>query len=304
MLCLEYEQNTEEKHINGKVIKGVGGVFDVMTDDGILTCVARKRIRHLDNEILIGDDVTVQKLTRARGAIEELLPRKNRMKRPFVANIDQVFIVTASMPPADFSLVDKILINCQMQNVSAKIVINKCEAASQHFFDRVKANYEGLVDDIIVVSAHKGTGIEALKEALSGKITCFTGQSGVGKTSLLNVILPEYKGEIGAISARIARGKNTTRHSQLFSFDTKSFVVDTPGFSLFDLEDVKASDLMLYYGEFTEFAPDCKYKMCTHISEPNCAVKKALDEGKICKERYERYVALVKELKEIEKTRY
>lgn len=281
----------------------MGGVFEVLTDEGKMICYPRKKLRHEEQDILVGDEVTAQKISRGKGSIEEVLPRKNRMKRPVVANIDQVFIVTAPMPPADFSLVDKILLNCKTQNISAVIVINKCEAASQHFFDRVLHNYDGLSDGIVTVSAHKLIGIDKLKELLKGKITCFAGQSGVGKTSLLNVILPEYKGEIGAISAKIQRGKNTTRHTQLFGFED-GFIVDTPGFSLLEIEDIKSDKLASYYDDFSEFSADCKYKNCTHISEPNCAVKKAVEKGEICGERYERYLDIFKEIREAEKNKY
>ncbi|HPG92539.1 MAG TPA: ribosome small subunit-dependent GTPase A [Clostridia bacterium] len=289
--------------INGRVIKGVGGVFEVLTDEGKFICFPRKRLRHNEQDILIGDQVSIQKISRGKGSIEEVLPRKNRMKRPIVANVDQVFIVTAPMPPADFSLVDKILLNCKTQNISAILVINKCEAASEHFFNRVNCNYNGLTDGIITVSAHKLIGIDKLNELLSGKTTCFAGQSGVGKTSLLNVILPEHKGEIGAISAKIQRGKNTTRHSQLFCFDD-GFIVDTPGFSLLELNDIKSDKLSTYYDDFALYANKCKYKNCTHTAEPNCAVKKAVENGEICAERYERYLDVYKEILEAEKNKY
>lgn len=286
------------------MVKGVGGIFEVATEAGVLACHARKKIRHQDNELLIGDDVAVESLAKNKGTIEEVLPRRNRLTRPVVANVDQVVIVTAPMPPADFSLADKILINCQKENIRVLLAVNKCEAASQHFFDRINANYKGLTEDIMIVSAHKNIGISALAGQLKGKITCFAGQSGVGKTSLLNIIAPEYKGETGDISARILRGKNTTRHTQLLPLPDGGYVVDTPGFSLLELADIESASLTLYYGDFAEFSPQCKYKMCTHTAEPGCAVKKAVQEGGLSAERYERYAAIFKELKEIEKARY
>ncbi len=282
----------------------MGGVFEVAFGEDVFICVARKKIRHAQNEILVGDNVAVQKITKTKGTIEELLPRKNRLIRPVAANIDQVCLVTAPMPPADFLLADKILINCLTEKISVVLVINKCEAASEHFFERVKSNYANLVDGLVIVSAHKNKGIDELKEALSGKITCFAGQSGVGKTSILNIIMPQYKGETGAIS-KISRGKNTTRHTQLFAVGKDSFVLDTPGFSLLETgEGVTSGNLYSYYGDFAEFGAQCKFKTCTHTAEPGCAVKKAVEDGRVCPERYERYLDLFKELKDKERTMY
>lgn len=260
-------------------------------------CVARKKCRN--NGLFVGDNVEFTFAGR-RGCIEEVLPRTNKLIRPPVSNIDKVFIVTAPLPVPDLLLVDKILLNCIIEDIQPEIIVNKCDISTQHFIDRIEANYSPLNVPIIYASSHDGKNLDEIADAVKGCTAVFAGQSGVGKTSLLNV-LSSRNNQVGDLAERINRGKQTTRHSEIFACGD-GFLVDTPGFSLLDLEEesIKSSQLMTYYADFTDFALGCKFSTCTHISEPSCAVIKAVKDGLICEERYERYKQLYKSIKEKE----
>ncbi|MEG1527815.1 MAG: ribosome small subunit-dependent GTPase A [Clostridia bacterium] len=292
--------NSKNKILNGKVIKGVGGMFTVFSGERTYRVVARKKLK--DYAIMVGDYCTFS-LDGRVGCIETILTRKNSLVRPPIANIDRVFIVTAPEPSPDLSLIDKIIVNCIYQNIDYVIVVNKSELASCEFIQKINQNYKEIAS-IIYASCYNNQ-IDELFKSAQGGVSCFAGQSGVGKTSLINALVGHSVGLTGELSARIMRGKNTTRYASIINFEQIQ-LVDTSGFSLLDIDEstVKSSELMTYYPDFSEHARQCKFSTCTHTAEPDCMVKQAVSQNIICQGRYERYVELYKQLCQKEKDKY
>ena len=284
----------------GTVIKGLGGVFEVMHDKDTFVCVAPKKLRYGDGEILVGDKVRFE-VQKGKGVIERIYPRRNRMTRPEVANIDIAFILLTVAPAPDLLLADKILVNCFANKITPVIVVSKSDIADENFSQRIRNNYSS-VCDVVTVSSLNGD-VSQLLGYIDGNTVCFAGQSAVGKTSLLNALVPDLNKKVGGLSLKTGRGRHTTRSSTIYSVGD-GFVVDTTGFSMLEVTDTVSSDLMLYYDDMMQLSPQCRYKMCTHTAEPDCAVKKAVEEGRFCLERYQRYLTLYNELAEKEKSRY
>lgn len=286
---------------SGIVVKSVGGVFTVESDGRKYVCFAPKKLRYNDLDIVVGDRVAFNGLERGKGVIAEVLPRRNKLTRPEIANVDVCFIVLASEPQPDLYLCDKVLVNCFQEKILPVIVVNKidlsCNAAQT-----VTENYSEIAD-IVRVSALNGDVNELKPYLADGKIACFAGQSAVGKTSLLNALLPDTHAETGGISAKSGRGVHTTRHSSLHRAEG-GYLADTCGFSLCELDNVRSDELRLYWDDFVTVAHGCKYPSCTHTAEPDCAVKAAVQSGKINASRYARYTEEYNELKEYEKRRY
>lgn len=286
--------------LTGTVIKAVGGVFTVMSGDKKYTCFSPKKFRYQDSDVLVGDKVQFEDLHKGKGVVTEILPRKNKLHRPEIANVDVCFLTLASEPSPDLYLADKVLINCFQEQIEPIILVNKCDLPN-NVLQLVQDNY-GKIATILAISAMDDSVLK-LKEYISGKVVCFAGQSAVGKTSILNALLPDLKGQVGGLSAKTGRGTHTTRHSSLHKvFD--GFVVDTCGFSLCDLNGIRSDELRLYLDDFVTISHDCKFTSCTHTVEPDCAVKRAVDQGVVCKGRYDRYVEEYNELKEVEKHQY
>lgn len=283
------------KTYKGRVIKAVASKFFVDTSDGVKVCFARKRLKN-DGLIYVGDFVTVAK-DRDSFVIEEVAPRKNRLIRPYVSNVDVCFIVIAPEPEPDFLLVDKIIVNCLEQRITPILVKNKCD------FAKIDSSEYSSVVDIIECSAQTGERISDLVRMAKGKTACFAGQSAVGKSSILNAILDSDELEVGELTRKIKRGKNTTRKTEIFYVGEDTYFVDTCGFSMLDAVDVEPESLRLYFDEFELFRRDCRFNTCTHTDEPDCAVKshvgKEIGEG-----RYQRYKALYAELVERRENKY
>ncbi len=285
----------------GKVIKGVGGVFTVLTEKGERAeCKARKKTRYRGSEVLVGDNVAIAD-ENGSFVIEKVEERRNSLVRPRVANVDKAFIVLTVKPAADLLLADKIIVNCIKENVLPYIVVNKCDITNEEFIDEIREDYGAVAEKIIVASAEEKVGMDEIRSEIKASVCCFVGQSAVGKTSIMNVITGQLN-ETGGLS-KIDRGRHTTRHNEIFPV-CGGFLIDTAGFSLLDEIDVRHEDLCLYYSDFTDFSGNCRFDMCTHTSEPDCAVISAVKEGKISKRRYERYLALYNELKERERRKY
>lgn len=287
--------------LEGVVTKTVGGVFTVEAEKAKFTCFSPKKLRYNEFDVLVGDKVKFVDLHKGKGNIVEILPRRNVLNRPEVANVDVCLIVVASEPQPDFYLADKVLINCFQQNIEPVVVVNKSDI-DNGTFTAAQKNYQA-VCDVVSLSALDEKSVCALKKYVKGNIVCFAGQSAVGKTSILNAILPNFQGKTGGVSEKTGRGMHTTRHSSLHKV-WDGFVVDTCGFSLCNIVNVRSADLRLYLDDFVSVSNGCKFSSCTHTVEPNCAVKKAVEEGKICEERYERYLEEYKELVETEKNKY
>ncbi len=274
----------------GKVIKGIKGRFLVLCRGEIVSCVARGRLL-ISDKICVGDDVNFVK-DKGMFIIEDILPRKNRLIRPPVCNVDMLVIVVAPLPLVDWGLVDKLLIFAAEYNIKPILCYNKIDLNQTQLVYANKVYKD--IADIVGVSALTKEGIGDLEGLLSG-VVCFAGQSAVGKTSLLNIFCNTEK-KVGDLS-KLEQGKHTTRHVEIVPLNEKVMLVDTCGFSLLDLEGIKSKELMLYYPDFMK-QKACKYNMCTHINEPDCEVKKAVEEGLLDKDRYLRYVAIYEELKE------
>lgn len=286
--------------LSGIVVKAVGGVFSVTSNGKKYTCFSPKKFRFNDNDVLVGDKVQFEDLHKGKGVITQILPRKNRLHRPEIANVDVCFLTLASQPTPDLFLADKVLINCFQEQIQPVILVNKCDLPN-NALQLVQDNYSKIAP-ILAISALDESVLQ-LKEYIDGKVVCFAGQSAVGKTSILNALLPDLNGQIGGLSAKTGRGTHTTRHSSLHKvFD--GYVVDTCGFSLCDLNGIRSDELRLYLDDFVTISHDCKFNSCTHTVEPDCAVKKAVSEGALCKGRYDRYVEEYNALKDAEKHQY
>lgn len=237
-----------------------------------------------------------------KGIIEKVLPRRNQLKRPPVSNVDMALILLSKEPIPDLHLVDKMLVSLSLKDIAVTILVTKSDLGQDELYNTVKANYERHVDDVMLVSIEDVQSIERVKEKLKGKMTCVIGQSAVGKSTLINALQSEKSLETGGLS-RIKRGRHTTRHSEIIKVDEGSYIVDTPGFSFFDL-NLDPNELKKHYFDFNEHSDKCRFRGCNHINEPDCEVKKAVSEGLILAERYERYIELYNELNEKWRKKY
>ena len=276
----------------GQVVKGVGGVYTVSDGESTVKCYPRGKLRR-QGEIFIGDMVEVE--CDKEGIIEGVKPRKSCLTRPYVANIDAVIIVIAPIPKPDFTLVDKLLIGSLEQGIEAFIVINKCELdGAQELYEFANSDYKGQAE-IFLTSVDENIGIDELCKRIGKMFVCMAGQSGVGKSSILNALLGEDKCAIGDISIKSARGRHTTRHVEIFKSAYGGQIADTCGFSMLEMPLADPSVLREYYPDFEEFAQSCKYRDCRHADEEDCGVRRAVQEGKLSKSRYERYLKLYKD---------
>lgn len=283
----------------GQVVKIVSNRYTVQADGKIYNAYARGRLR-LGEDIFVGDYVKLQ-IQKPLSVIDTVLPRKNKLIRPYVANIDKVIIVLAKEPLPDLLLADKVLLNCYKEGIDPVICYNKIDLAEAEEVERVLDAYKTFVP-CVAVSSETGQNLELLSPYINNHLVCLAGQSAVGKTSILNA-LAGLSLKTDGLSLKIMRGKNTTRHVEIFEV-LGGRVVDTCGFSMLETIDLAPEELVYYYPEFIPLQDKCRYKSCTHISEPDCAVKKALENGDIDKGRYERYTLLYKERKEARDKRY
>lgn len=294
--------------MRGKILKGIAGFYYIETvEEKIYECKAKGIFRKDNIKPLVGDDANIDIIDEEKrlGNITEILPRKSQLLRPPVANVDQAVILFAIVKPnPSFNLLDRFLIMMRGQNLPVIICFNKQDIATKEEQEELTKAYEKCGYKVLFISVKEEKGLDELKALLKGKTTTLAGPSGVGKSSLLNKLVPDADMQTGELSKKIERGKNTTRHSELFyvkelsdgdGFDT--FVIDTPGFTSLELRDVTKENLMEYYPEFEEYEPQCRFGGCSHIAEPDCGVKKALEEGKISRVRYENYKVLYDELR-------
>ncbi len=283
------------KSYRGRVIKAVSSRFFVDVGGEVKVCYARKKLK-ADGDIYVGDIVTVLK-ERDSFVIEEVLPRRNSLIRPYVANIDICFIVIAPEPQPDFLLVDKIIVNCLKQDITPVLVKNKRDIAD------IDASEYDKVLEVVACSAEDGEGIDVLAARAKGKTVCFAGQSAVGKSSLINAMLDAPILEVGELAKKIKRGKNTTRRTEILPLGEDTYLVDTCGFSMLEAVDIPPEELRLYFDDMEEYRSNCRFNMCTHTVEPDCAVRAEVGKG-VGKGRYERYLAIFAELKERRETKF
>ena len=280
----------------GRIIKGFGGFYFVEAAGTIYICRIRGRLKRVNGGVLVGDHVKFLPLSTTEGVIEEILPRQNQLIRPKVANIDQAIIVLAATSPSpDWLLLDRLLVFCHHAGILARICFNKSELADASLQQEI-AIYHEAGFDVLLSSAVKGHGKEELTTWLAGKVSILAGPSGVGKSSLLNLIDPTFALSTGSISEKLGRGRHTTRTVEIFPLQCGGWVADTPGFSLLDLpKDLQPADLAQAYPEMMR-QPACRFDGCLHQQEPDCAVKTAVITGQIAKQRYQRYLILLEEL--------
>ena len=279
-----------EEYMQGKIIRGIGGFYYVHAEDGVVyECRAKGIFRKEKIKPLPG------------GNVNAILPRKNVLIRPAVANVDQALVVfAAASPKPNLNLLDRFLISMEQQRIPVVICFNKTDLISTEEEELLRDTYVHSYP-VQLISAANGEGIEDIQRLLDGKTTVVAGPSGVGKSSLTNVLQPHVQMEVGDISHKIERGRHTTRHTELICLREHTYFLDTPGFSSLYLNGIAQEDLWRYFPEFVPYEPYCRFQCCMHISEPDCAVKEALAEGKIPASRYENYVMLAEELKNTRK---
>lgn len=292
-------------YMQGKIIRGIAGFYYVHTADGVYECKARGVFRKDNRKPLVGDDVVMDVVDpeEKKGNIVELLERKSELIRPAVANVDQALVIFAVMnPEPNFNLLDRFLILMAQQGLPCVICFNKADLDQEGKAQEAYEIYQNSGCKILVFSAKEGKGTEELEALLKGRTTTVAGPSGVGKSTLINSLQKSVVMETGAVSEKIKRGKHTTRHTELIAIDKDTYILDTPGFSSLGLFDLEKEDLAGFYPEFVPFEKYCRFGGCSHISEPDCGVKEALQESKISPVRYENYCLLYEELKQ--KKRY
>ena len=290
--------------MQGKIYKGIGSFYTVKSQGQEYTCKARGRFRKDRITPVVGDVVEFVEEKTGHSFITDILPRKNILIRPAAANIDKLIIVmSASAPHPDFLLVDKLTLTCEKLKIEPVLVINKCDT-DDGTAECIEREYACTGYKIYRTSAKKNIGIEALREEMKGKVSCFSGQSAVGKSSILNALMPDLNLETGDLSRKTERGKHTTRHAQLWETEGGGAVLDTPGFSLLEHMIADPSELRTLYPEMKLASDECRFTGCVHIKEPDCAVKSLVADGKMSQGRYDRYVVLYNEVLELFKHRY
>lgn len=291
--------------MQGKIVKGISGFYYVhVVESGIYECKAKGIFRQQKMKPLVGDDVEIDIISEEKktGNVAAILPRKNALIRPAVANVDQALLIfAAASPNPNFNLLDRFLVMMGRQDVPVILCFNKCDLITEEQKQEIASIYETSGCKILFVSAKKELGLNALQEILEGKTTTVAGPSGVGKSSLINLLAPEACMETGEISKKIERGRHTTRHAELIQLKGDGYIMDTPGFSSLYLPEMEKEELQDCYPEFAAYEPYCRFQGCSHISEPDCGVKEALSEGKIHPVRYENYCQLYGELKDRKK---
>ena len=287
--------------MEGIILKGLSGFYYVDGGDGrLIACRGRGKFRHQKLTPLVGDRVVFTPLEGDSGILEEILPRKNQFRRPAVANIDQlVVIASGAVPVTDPFLIDRVVSIAEGRECEPIICINKCalDAAEELYRTYLRAGFTTLR-----VSAETGEGIDRLAAVISGKVSAFTGNSGVGKSSILNALEPGFRLQVGEVSEKLGRGRHTTRHVELYRLSSGAIVADTPGFSSFDTEEMELrppEELQHTFREFAPYLDRCRFTGCAHIKEKGCAVLAAVKAGEISQSRHDSYVRLYQQAKEV-----
>jgi ribosome biogenesis GTPase len=287
--------------VNGKIIKGIAGFYYVHVNElGVYECKAKGAFRNQKLKPLVGDNVTIDIIDEIekKGNISVILPRSNELIRPAVANVSQSLVIFAAADPVpNLNLLDRFLIMMVKQKVKTTICFNKQDIVNNEEIRKLGEHYEKAGYNVLYTSTYTESGLNILSELLKNKTTVVAGPSGVGKSSLINILYPDANMETGEISEKIKRGKHTTRHSELFCIGDNTFIMDTPGFSSLYVNEIEKDDLKNYFTEFGEYEAYCRFNGCLHLNEPDCSVKEALNEGKISSIRYNNYKGLYEELK-------
>lgn len=283
----------------GRILRSLSGFYEVQTEDGMVTCRARGILRKVGNSPLTGDMVEIT-VEHGKGMVEKILPRKNSFVRPAVANIDALVVFAANVNPiTEPFLIDRVAAIAGDQEVPLILCINKCDLDPALDLERI---YRHAGFQVICTSAETGAGVQELQLAIQGKLTAFTGNSGVGKSSVLNRLCPELNLPTGEVSEKLGRGRHTTRHVQLYQLGPDTYVADTPGFSAFDTDQMDVilkENLQYAFRDFAPYAGKCQFRDCTHRKEPGCAVTAAVAMGEIETTRYDSYLRLYEKASQI-----
>ena len=283
----------------GRIVRSISGFYDVQTADDLVSCRARGILRKEGNSPLTGDMVEIS-VEKGKGMVEKILPRKNSFVRPAVANIDALVVFAANVNPVtEPYLIDRVAAIAGDQEVPVYLCVNKCDLDPAMDLVRI---YENAGFPVIRTSAETGDGVEALRDLIRGKLVAFTGNSGVGKSSILNRLAPELNLATGEVSEKLGRGRHTTRHVELFRLGGDTYVADTPGFSSFDTDQMDVilkENLQYAFPDFGRFIGQCRFDDCSHRKEPDCAVRGAVEAGQIEKTRYDSYLRLYEKSSQI-----
>ncbi|MCR1962420.1 ribosome small subunit-dependent GTPase A [Clostridium perfringens] len=281
--------------MEGIIIKGIGGFYYIKTDEGIIECKARGKFRYNSLKPMVGDRVTI-KAENGKGVIEDIHERSSELIRPTVANVTQAFVVFAiKNPDINLDLLNRFLTLCEYNDIHAVVCLNKEDLCTEEEKENLKELINDIGYEVLFINAKEGKGFDALKERLEHNITVLCGPSGAGKSTLLNSFIDREHMETGSVSEKIGRGKHTTRHSELIDVDN-GYLVDTPGFTTLDVTFIDRDSLKYCFPEFNDYNNLCKFNGCNHYKEPKCAVKEAVEEGKINKLRYEFYIKTLEEI--------
>ena len=295
--------------MKGIIIENISNLYQVKSfeNDNIYESNARGKFKKEEITPVVGDRVEISIIDEKekKAVIEKIEERKVYIKRPKLANMTQiVFVVSSKDPKPDLLMLDKQLAFAEYLRIKAIIVLNKTDLDKKQEFKEIKKVYQNIGYNVIQTNAKEKIGIDKLKELLKGNINGFSGNSGVGKSSLINAIFNKDVTEEGEISKKNKRGKNTTTSIKLYEIDKETFIADTPGFSTFDISEIESKNLCLYFKEFKKYIEDCEFIGCTHIKEENCGIKEAVREGKIDSKRYERFIKIYEDLKKREERRW
>ena len=293
--------------MQGLIIENRTNLYKIETKEKIYEATARGKFKKDEITPVVGDIVEIQVIDEenSKAVIENIEERKVYIKRPRLANITQIiFVVSSKDPKPDLLMLDKQLAFAEFLGIKAVIVLNKTDLDKKKEFQNIKQVYEKIGYKIIETNAKNREGIKELREILKNNINAFSGNSGVGKSTLINGIFNNEITQEGEISKKNKRGKNTTTSTKLYEIDKNIYIADTPGFSTFDISEIESKDLAQYFIEFNKYIPNCEFVGCTHIKEENCGIKKAVEEGDISQSRYERFCRIYSELKEKEERRW
>ena len=292
----------------GKIIKGIAGFYYVqVADSGLYECKAKGAFRKDKIKPLVGDNVEIDVISEEKktGNVITILPRKSELIRPAVANVDQALLIFATKnPEPNLNLLDRFLCMMEEQQLPIVICFNKDDLADEDFISNMQSTYEPAGYKLIFTSAKQEAGIDQIKSILKGKTTTVAGPSGVGKSTIVNLLTEGQSMETGEVSEKIGRGKHTTRHSELLYIGEDSYIMDTPGFSSLFVPKVEAVDLYTLFPEFIEPAANCRFTGCAHNKEPDCGVKAAVEAGEIAASRYENYLQIYSEMIEQQNNKY
>ncbi len=291
----------------GLIISNISNMYDVedIENKNVIKCIPRGKFKKDEITPVVGDNIEFEYQDDGTGVINQICDRKNYIKRPKMSNITQlIFVVSMKMPKPDLLLLDKQLAFAEFNRIKPIICLNKIDLEDNDTINEIAKLYEKIGYKVIKTNAKDGEGIEEVCKCLENNITAFSGNSGVGKSTLINNIFKDVITEEGAISDKNKRGKNTTTSIKLYKINDNSYIADTPGFSTFDIYEIESKDLANYFIDLSEYIENCEFVGCTHIKEDKCGIKEALQEGKISQQRYETYCRLYNELKEKEQHKW